>query len=55
MSKQEFLKNAVRNMDRDVEYEYPNSGLDKAANNSDGVKETGSTNFSDGDTEGRFN
>jgi hypothetical protein len=55
MSKQEFLKNAVRNMDRDVEYEFPYSGLDKVANNSDGVKETATTNLSDGDSEGRFN
>jgi hypothetical protein len=52
MSKQEFLKKAVRNMDRDVEYD-PNS--DKDAKKSDGVKETGPTNFNIGDTEGRFN
>jgi hypothetical protein len=53
MSKQEFLKNAVSNMDRDVKYEYSNSGTDKEANNS--VKETGPTNLGDDDTAGRFN
>ena len=53
MSKHEFLKNAVSNMDRDVKYEYSNSGTDKEANNS--VKETGPTNLSDDDTAGRFN
>jgi hypothetical protein len=53
MSKHEFLKNAVSNMDRDVKYEYSNSGTDKEANNS--VKETDPTNLSDDDTAGRFN
>jgi hypothetical protein len=53
MSKQEFLKNAVSNMDRDVKYEYSNHGTDKKANNS--VKETGTINLSDGNTAGRFN
>ena len=52
MSKQEFLKRAVRNMDRDVEYN-PNS--DKHSKKSDEIKETDSTNFNNGDTEGRFN
>lgn len=53
MSKQEFLKKAVSNMDRDVKFKYFNSGTDKEANNS--VKETGLTNLSDDDTAGRFN
>jgi hypothetical protein len=53
MRKQEFLKNAVSNMDRDVKYEYSNSDTDKEANNS--VKETNAINLSDGDTAGRFN
>ncbi|NYE07479.1 hypothetical protein F4694_004290 [Bacillus niacini] len=53
MRKQEFLKNAVSNMDRDVEYEYSNKGTDKEANKS--VKETDPTNLSNGDTAGRFN
>jgi hypothetical protein len=53
MSKQEFLKKAVRNMDRDVEYEYPISGRDRETNHSDIVKETGPINFYDGDTEGK--
>jgi hypothetical protein len=53
MRKQEFLKKAVSNMDRDVKYEYSNSGSHKEANNS--VKETGPSNLSDGGTAGRFN
>jgi hypothetical protein len=48
MSKQEFLKRAVRNMDRDVEYHDPKSGQTKKAKHSNGVKEIGSG------SEGRF-
>ncbi|MCM3763721.1 hypothetical protein [Neobacillus niacini] len=49
MSKEEFLKRAVKNMDRDVEYQYFKAGDSKRVKISDGDKESGS------DTEGRFN
>ncbi|WP_156431329.1 hypothetical protein [Bacillus sp. FJAT-29814] len=49
MSKEEFLKRAVKNMDRDVEYHYSNAGDSKKVEISDGDKDSGS------ETEGRFN
>ncbi|WP_042457277.1 hypothetical protein [Neobacillus dielmonensis] len=41
MSNQEFLKKAVRNMDRDVEYENPNLSVKQEANHSDEIQKLG--------------
>jgi hypothetical protein len=54
VGEQEFLKRAVRNMDRDVEYNFPKSSTNKEATISSGDNTTISGHSSDNENEGRF-